>query len=505
MQRGAIPERENTSRGLPVPPGAFAMFFFLFFSSCATPSPYMESDSASLGYQTSPHSQPPVSSSVLPPTKPDQATYSLHQIEESHKQSVDALPYAVHYEADTLDEAEPLVNTEPPGQEKIRVFTDKTFAPPPSVKTSDSYEWNEGDTADAPRFHDDMSRGTLLQAIDRQLNAFRYANLDERLRLGSRTVTKRDLKETLSAFRRLLVSGLSPEEFSRAVEEQFEIIEAGKGKRGRKRMQFTGYYTPILDASRHPAHGYAYPLYRKPTQALTRRVTWSEPESNRDYGYHLSSLTRNLLLTRKEIDGNFVLQDRNLEIAWLKDELDRYFLHIQGSGYLRFTDGSVQAVRFNGSNELPYKSVGRQMIRDGVITEGEGSMQGIKAYFRRNPHHIPRYLFQNSRYIFFELADQGPTGSAGVELVPGRALATDKSLYPGGGLAFISATKPVLDANHRIVGWQTFSRFVLDQDTGSAIKGPGRADLYFGVGEAAGVAAGHYNQHGKIVYLLRKK
>ncbi|CCQ91934.1 exported hypothetical protein [Nitrospina gracilis 3/211] len=505
MQRRAPSKREGNENGFTVPPGTFAIVFFLFFSSCATPSPYMAGDSTSVGYQTTsaPHSSG--STSVLPPTRPDQAKHWLHQIEESQKQNVDSLPYAVHYEADTLDEAEPLVQPDSPANDKIRVFTDKTFAPPPEVETRDSDNWNELEFVNAPRFFDDMSRGTLLQAIDRQLSAFRFANLDERLRLGSRTVTKRDLKETLIAFRRLLVSGLSPEEFSRAVEEQFEIIEAGKGRRGRKRMQFTGYYTPIVDASRYRSHEYSYPLYRKPKQAPTRRVIWTQPESNRDYGYHLSSRTRNLLLTRKEIDGDYVLRDRNLEIAWLKDDLDRYFLHIQGSGYLRFPDGTVQAVRFNGSNELPYKSVGRQMIKDGVITEGEGSMQGIKAYFQRNPEHIPRYLFQNRRYIFFELADQGPTGSAGVELVPGRALATDKRLYPGGGLAFISATKPVLDENNRIIGWKPFSRFVLDQDTGSAIKGPGRADLYFGVGDAAGVAAGHYNQHGKIVYLLRKK
>jgi len=208
---------------------------------------------------------------------------------------------------------------------------------------------------------------------------------------------------------------------------------------------------------------------------------------------------------RKQIDGDYALQDRDLEIAWLEDDLDRYFLHIQGSGYLRFADGTVQSVRFDGSNRLPYKSVGRQMIADGVISENQGSMQGIKAYFRRHPEDIQRYLFQNRRYIFFELTDRGPTGSAGVELVPGRSIATDKSIYPGGGLAFITAKKPVLDADNRIVGWQTFSRFVLDQDTGSAIRGPGRADLYFGVGDSAGAAAGHYYQRGRIVYLLKKK
>ncbi|WP_282010259.1 MltA domain-containing protein [Nitrospina watsonii] len=495
-------------------------------SSCAT-LPAVEPPPPHPSVQTNTSQTTPTPHPVLPPTQPDETTHLLHQIEPLDPQRVEDLPYAVHYEADTqaavtpqedVTEAEEEIET----QTGPRVFTDKTFTPPPAPVTvdpahgsdsvlneeTDSDESDEEgsgfDAATQPVFDDDMSRSTLLTAIDRQLAAFRFANLDERLRLGSRRVTKRELKETLVAFRRLLRRNLSSAAFNQAVHEQFEIIEAGKGPDGNKRMQFTGYYTPIMDASRQPTAEYSYPLYRKPEQVPTRRVTWNQRASNRDYGFHLSARTRNLLLTRKEIDGDAVLQDHNLEIAWLKDDLDRYFLHIQGSGYLKFTDGTVQAVRFNGSNELPYKSVGRQMINDGVITEGQGSMQGIKAYFRRNPHHIPRYLYQNRRYIFFELADQGPTGSAGVELVAGRALATDKRLYPGGGLAFISATKPVLDADHRIVGWEPFSRFVLDQDTGSAIKGPKRGDLYFGVGAAAGAAAGHYNQHGRIFYLLKK-
>jgi membrane-bound lytic murein transglycosylase A len=341
--------------------------------------------------------------------------------------------------------------------------------------------------------------------VDRQLNTLHRSNLDQRLRLGSRLITRRDLKETLEAFRQLLTQNLSPEAFNRAVHERFEIIEAGKGRAGSRRMLFTGYFTPIIDANRHRTAKHRYPLYRKPKPFPTRMVSWGPAADNRDYGFHTSAEPRKLLLTRKQIDGDFALQDRNLEIAWLEDDLDRYFLHIQGSGYLRFADDTVQSVRFDGSNQLPYKSVGRQMIEDGVITENEGSMQGIKRYFRRHPENIQRYLFQNRRYIFFELTDRGPTGSAGVELVPGRSIATDKKLYPGGGLAFITAKKPVLDENNRIIGWQKFSRFVLDQDTGSAIKGPGRADLYFGVGDSAGAAAGQYYQRGRIVYLLEKK
>jgi membrane-bound lytic murein transglycosylase A len=144
------------------------------------------------------------------------------------------------------------------------------------------------------------------------------------------------------------------------------------------------------------------------------------------------------------------------------------------------------------------------MIRDGAIVRAQGSMQGIKKYFKDNPQNIQKYLYQNKRYIFFRITERLPTGSGGAELVAGRAIATDKSIYPAGGLAFIMAKKPILDSDNNIVRWKNFVRFVLDQDTGSAIKGRGRADLYFGTGEEAGAAAGHYMQRGKLFYLVKK-
>jgi membrane-bound lytic murein transglycosylase A len=134
------------------------------------------------------------------------------------------------------------------------------------------------------------------------------------------------------------------------------------------------------------------------------------------------------------------------------------------------------------------------MIRDGVITTSQGSMQEIKKYFANNPQNISKYLSQNKRYIFFSLSDEGAIGSGGGELVGGRSIATDKSIYPAGGLVFVKVRQPVLDANNKIKYWKPISRFVVDQDTGSAIRGKARADLYFGTGEEAGAKAGHYHE-----------
>ena len=352
-------------------------------------------------------------------------------------------------------------------------------------------------------FFDDLDPGTLRESIRRQVYLLEMKDPDATVRLGNLRVTQGRLLDTLIEFRNLLDAGLPQNVFEEEIKKRFHVIPVGLGMN--HKVLFTGYYTPVISASRSWKEDYPYPLYRKPNSGQAVEPSFERAlNSRRDYGFHLIASTRPIDLTREAIDGREVLADKNLEVAWLKDEMERYFLHIQGSGFLQFDDGQLEAVQYMGSNERPYKSVGKMMIRDGIITTGQGSMQGIKRYFREHPEDIPKYLFKNERYIFFGMGGTGPRGSTGAELIGGRAIATDKRVYPGGGLVFVSAEKPVLDANNNIAHWEKFSRFVLDQDTGSAIKGAGRADLYFGIGEKAGAQAGRFMKRGKMFYLLVK-
>ncbi len=351
---------------------------------------------------------------------------------------------------------------------------------------------------------DDMSLKSLITAIDNQLAVFDYADLNEEVHLGHLIVTQEELRETLIEFRQLIQENLPEIELHRRIKDKFYVLPVGKGQ-DQKRVLFTGYYTPIIPASRERTDKYIFPIYRKPQNYPLTRLVYNEPNSNnRDNAYHLVSTEEKVFYTRRQIDGDAVLQNQNLELAWLKDDLDRYFLHIQGSGYLAYPDGSTQGVQYSGSNEFPYHSIAKEMINDGVISIGQGSMQGVKHYFHKHPEDIQKYLFQNDRYIFFHPIEGMPRGSGEGKLVGGRSIATDKRIYPAGGLAYIQTRKPILNTEGKIVGWKKFSRFVVDQDTGSAIKGPGRVDLYFGVGDHAGAAAGHYYQKGKLFYLLKK-
>jgi len=358
-------------------------------------------------------------------------------------------------------------------------------------------------------FTDDLSRASLEKAITNQLRAMLEQEPSTPVRLGSFTLTRARLVETLEAFLGILNQDLSIEEFNKKISEEFVLYRVGKGKN--KKVLFTGYYRPVIEASLKRTPLYRYPIYQMPEQSLQRVKYRSGIQlvgTNTGIKKILESYAEKKAwrrFTREEIDHKGVLKGQGLEVAWLKDDLERFFLHIQGSGMLEFADGTRQGVGYQGSNQHTYTGIGKLMIQDGAIEISQGSMQGIKKYFVDHPQDIAKYLYQNKRYIFFTLNDdEGPRGSGGGELVGGRSIATDKSIYPAGGLAFIKIRQPVLNENNEIVRWQPISRFVVDQDTGSAIRGAGRGDLYFGTGQIAGAKAGHYHERGEVYYLIKR-
>ncbi len=346
-------------------------------------------------------------------------------------------------------------------------------------------------------FEDDLNKESLKKVIQNQLDAMDATNGFEPVRLEKLSLTKGKLKEALKTFLNLLNQNLTPDEFSRRVRQEFAFYKAGQG--ASKKFLFTGYYTPVIAASPVKTEKYIYPIYRIPDDPVGVKLIGNLPKPVSNTGRSWKNYTR------RQIDHHGVLKNQNLEIAWLKDDLERFFLHIQGSGALQFPDGKRQGVRFAGANNYGYQGIGKLMVRDGLLTgKGERSMQGIKKYLRQHPSLIPKYLYQNKRYIFFAYNDEGPRGSGGGELVGGRSIATDKSIYPAGGLALLFARQPVLNENNEIVRWKRSFRFVVDQDTGSDIKGLGRGDLFFGIGQRPGIMAGNFKEWGEVYYLIKR-
>ena len=235
----------------------------------------------------------------------------------------------------------------------------------------------------------------------------------------------------------------------------------------------TGYYEPMLDASRQPTATQQWPLYRPPADLAVRRPWYSRQDID------------TLPQARAALRGR--------EIAYLADPLDALALQIQGSGRLRITepDGRVSVVRvaFAGSNEQPYRSVGSWLLQQRALTDA--SWPGIKAWARANPQRVQEMLWTNPRVVFFreeplsELDAQfGPRGAQGVPLTPGRSIAVDKESIPYGTPVWLSSPGPLLSLN----------RLVFAQDTGSAIVGAVRADYFVGWGDAAGEIAGRLKQ-----------
>ena len=237
----------------------------------------------------------------------------------------------------------------------------------------------------------------------------------------------------------------------------------------------TGYYEPLFDASRQPRAPYRVPLHALPADAAVRNANW----------------------TRQQIDTLPAAQAalRGREIAWLADPLDALVLHIQGSGRLRLkaADGTTQLVRvsFAGSNELPYKSVGRWLIEQGELKPDQASWPAIRAWADRNSKRVNELLWSNPRYVFFReepLPDPavGPRGAQGVPLTPGRSIAVDPQSMPYGTPVWLVSTEPLSSTPLR--------RLVMAQDTGSAITGAVRADYFWGWGATAEQQAGRMKQ-----------
>jgi membrane-bound lytic murein transglycosylase A len=353
-------------------------------------------------------------------------------------------------------------------------------------------------------FPDDMDRESLILALRRNTEYLERHDPKTVFYYGRDPFTVQQVRESQEAFADLLSEGLEPREFSREIRKRFRVYQA-TGQLGDGSVLFTGYFEPLYEGSLAPDDTFKYPLYRRPDD-LTR-IDLS-PFNDKFKGESIVARIEGKKVlpyyARSQIEAERVLEGRGLEIAWLKDPLDVAFLHIQGSGKLRLSDGRDLLVHYQTSNGRPYRSIGRYLIEKGFLARDEVSMQAIRRYLNENPGILDEVLSYNPSYVFFREVDKGPVGSLGVLLTPGRSVALDSRIFPKGALGFISCQKPLLNDQGEIIGWTPFSRFVLNQDTGGAIKGAGRADIFWGSGPYAELTAGHL-QHGGDLYFLIKK
>jgi len=355
-----------------------------------------------------------------------------------------------------------------------------------------------------PTFHDDMDKDSLISALKKNMEYLNTLDAEELFYYGSRTVTAREVKESQQAFLRLIAENPDPKAFNQAIRNNFLILRA-TGRAGNPQVLFTGYFEPVFQARLSPDDAFKYPIYKRPDDLITIDLSLFKTALKAEKIVGRLQGRRFLpYFSRYQIDEENVLGGRGLEIAWLKDPVDVAFLQIQGSGRLRLGDGSTIHVGYSASNGLGYRSIGRYMVDKGLLRLEETSMQSIRKYLLEHPDIVKEVLYYNPSYVFFQRLPKGPLGSIRVPLTPGRSLALDSRLFPKGALAFISCRKPCINGRGEITGWTPFSRFVLNQDTGGAIKGAGRADIFWGHGPYAETVAGHLKHDGELYLLIKK-
>lgn len=332
-------------------------------------------------------------------------------------------------------------------------------------------------------------RNALLASID---NSLLYLTKNQAIAAYQnypvREITLDRVRRSLLRFRQLVVSSQSAAQLQAAVSREFVFYQS-VGNDGKGTVKFTAYYEPVYTASRVRTAIYKYPLYRLPPDFSQ----WPKPHPKR------------IDLEGKDgLKGN-KSKLRGLELLWFRDRLDAYMVHIQGSAQIKLTNGKTTSIGYAGGTDYPWTSIGKELAKDGKLPLNGLTMPRMIAYFRQKPQELSNYLPRWERFIFFqETGGTAATGSIHVPVTAERSIATDKSLMPPGALALIYNSFPYPASGGKLER-RTVSRFVLDQDTGSAIKGPGRVDYFMGSGKLAGDRAGVTGGNGSLYYLLLKE
>ncbi len=352
-----------------------------------------------------------------------------------------------------------------------------------------------------PLAPDDGDRDSLRQAMSASILYWQKQDPGRRLQACGGSYRPRDFLLSLQTLQEL-VDREPADQLMATVADTFDFCQIRNGQGGGD-LLVTGYYQPRFLASRQRRPPFVYPVYRPPVNLLQAQV-FGAGGVTREMG----RIEHGRLVpywTRAEIENNDTLQGN--ELCYLADPVEVFILQVQGSGLVEFEDGAIQQLLFAVTNGREYRSIGRLLAEEGRVPLAEITMPRLRHYLQEHLDERQRILHYNDRYVFFRLVaqglGQGPVGSMGAVLTPGRSVALDQDLFPLGGLYLLSTERPT-EQLETPAAWQPLTRFVLHQDTGAAIKGSGRLDFFWGSGEYPERAAGLMKQPGSL-YLLMKK
>jgi membrane-bound lytic murein transglycosylase A len=333
----------------------------------------------------------------------------------------------------------------------------------------------------------------LAEAIGRGLDWFDIAST--RAFFPTAGVSHEAAALSLYAAGTILAETGTSQDFETRMRRNFDLYTS-VGWDGTGTVLFTGYYSPEFEGSRTMSGPFRYPLYDRPDDLDI------DPNTGRVLGRRMGAVHVRYP-ARAGIDadpGSLGLVGR--EVVYLRSPLEAYLIHVNGSAKLTMQDGSTMFVGYAGTNGREYTSIGRLLVKDGRIPRGGLSLPALRDYFARHPDDLETYTRRNERYVFFREYDGGrwPSGSLGFKVTAWRTLATDKKIFPRGCLVLVNTQVP----DYATGAARSYSHFMLDQDTGGAIRAPGRADIYMGIGQGAEKLAGRQAVEGRLYYFVLK-
>lgn len=351
---------------------------------------------------------------------------------------------------------------------------------------------------DSSTWMDDGSSASLIRAIEGSISYYRRLPPSARIPFGKLRYSPQEMIRSHQLFLALWQRVKDPDAFGRLLLERFHVLESISVEGDNL---FTGYFEPIIPGGTQPSPGRDTPVYSLPDDLVKIDISRFGAEFPRrtlvgrlEDGFVLPYYSRG------EIEEGEVLKDVAEPLAYV-NQVDLFFLQIQGSGLVRLQDGTELRLNYAASNGHPYRSLGAEMIKRELMTLENVSMQTIRDYLNANPKAVSPLLSTNPSYTFFRRVEQGPLGNIEVPLTAGRSLALDHRIFPKGGLAYIE-TEATLFADRSTL---PMLRFMLIQDTGGAIRGHGRADVFWGKGIKAEWKAGNMKHGGRLMLLAAKK
>lgn len=355
--------------------------------------------------------------------------------------------------------------------------------------------------SNTPELLDSLSKESFFIALRKHIDVMKKSNqVKDPMVFGKKKITKADYIASLEKIFEF------ESDYLNYISLNFESFEV-YGRDDWADVMVTGYYEPKVPGARKKTKDFFQPAYATPEDMLT--IDLKNFTSKFPVGQKLGTLqvrveNKRVLpyYDRQDIDENYKLANRELELAWL-DPIDAFFIQIQGTGVVEFEDGEKIRIGYDSQNGHAYFPIGK-FLTDHIPLE-EMSMQRIRSHLKTLPFDQQQVILNmNPSYVFFRKLDGKALTYAGMEVEDGRTIATDLQLFPKGAMAFLDVEEPVFESETASVplNWDRRPRLVFDQDTGGAIKGSGRVDLFYGEGDFAAQRAGVMKQKGKLFYLV---